>query len=204
MAAGGAPEVPTKTARLVIEGVTPQVDGGRFAAKGSLGEPILVEADVFLDGHDQPAVRLLHRALGEKAWTAVRMRPLGNDRFRAEFTPRELGCHLFTVEAWIDTFATWAGDLARRVDASQEVAVDLLIGAQLVKLAAARSKGPASDHLTRFAQDLEEPLAAGAGQTPAIEVALSSALRDAMDAAPDLSDALRLPGDPRKNRGDFC
>ena len=41
--------------RVVIETVTPQVDGGRFAAKRTIGDTVRVEADIFTDGHDSIA-----------------------------------------------------------------------------------------------------------------------------------------------------
>src|SRR5437868_2393495 len=39
--------------RVVIENVTPQIiDGGRYPIKRVVGESVLVEADIFVDGHD--------------------------------------------------------------------------------------------------------------------------------------------------------
>jgi starch synthase (maltosyl-transferring) len=47
--------------RAVIDKVRPAVDGGRFPIKRCTGEAVVVEADVFADGHDQLRCRLLHR-----------------------------------------------------------------------------------------------------------------------------------------------
>ncbi len=44
---------------VVIEAVTPEVDGGRFPVKRVIGEQVVVEADIFADGHDQLACLLL-------------------------------------------------------------------------------------------------------------------------------------------------
>ena len=38
--------------RVIIEAVRPRVDCGRFPAKAVLGERVVVEADIFADGHD--------------------------------------------------------------------------------------------------------------------------------------------------------
>src|SRR5262249_55548873 len=38
--------------RVVIEDVTPRVDGGRFAAKRTVGEPVEVGATIFAEGHE--------------------------------------------------------------------------------------------------------------------------------------------------------
>src|SRR5207247_10853784 len=38
--------------RVVIEGVTPEIEGGAYSVKRVVGEHVVVEADVFADGHD--------------------------------------------------------------------------------------------------------------------------------------------------------
>jgi starch synthase (maltosyl-transferring) len=50
--------------RLVIEGITPQIDGGRFPIKRTIGEDVIVEADIFADGHDKVAAALKYRPGG--------------------------------------------------------------------------------------------------------------------------------------------
>ena len=56
-------------ARVVIEAVSPSVDGGRFAAKRCVGDTVVVEADVFGDGHDLVAGRIVvHDPEGAEAW----------------------------------------------------------------------------------------------------------------------------------------
>ena len=76
--------------RVVIEGVEPQVDGGRFPAKCILGDRVVVEADAFTDGHDAIAVMLLHRRKGTRRWDETPMTPLGNDRWQGDFDAAEL------------------------------------------------------------------------------------------------------------------
>ena len=51
-------------ARIVIEGVQPEVDCGLFPIKRTVGEKVVVEADIFADGHDVLDCRLLHGPLG--------------------------------------------------------------------------------------------------------------------------------------------
>jgi starch synthase (maltosyl-transferring) len=142
-------------ARVVIENATPLVDYGRFPAKSSVGETVRVEADAFTDGHDKLSVSLRHRG-GESAdWHEVDMAPLVNDRWVGEFDVHAIGSHEFTVSAWVDRFATWRYDLQKRVAAGQNVAVDLLIGAELVAEAAAATDGEVSRSLGAFAAMLK-------------------------------------------------
>ena len=140
--------------RVVIEGVTPEIDGGRFPIKRVTGEPVIVEADIFADGHDAIAAVLCWRRDEETAWRETAMWPLVNDRWRGQFTVGQLGRYCYTLIAWVDHFTTWARDLRKRVEAGQDVHVDLLIGADLVEAAASRPDGPARDALVAYANSL--------------------------------------------------
>ena len=120
-------------ARVVIENITPQVNCGQFPVKRTVGEPVVVEADVFADGHDVVACVLLYRSQKSEEWQRVPMAPLVNDRWTARFTPRELGQYQYTISAWVDHLATWRRDLAKKEAAGQDVRVDLLRGKELEK-----------------------------------------------------------------------
>ncbi len=125
--------------RAVIENITPQVDDGRFAIKRVIGEKVVVRADVFCDGHDEPAALLLYRHESEEQWHKVPMRFLVNDAWEAAFQISELGVYYYTVEARVDHFVTWQKDLAKRFSAGQDLAVDREIGARLIEEAAERA-----------------------------------------------------------------
>jgi starch synthase (maltosyl-transferring) len=103
--------------RVVIEGIAPAVDGGRFPIKRVVGDGVTVEADCFADGHDLVACALLWRREGDADWQRTPMAPLGNDRWRAAFVVDALGRWQYTVQAWVDPFLSWSHDFARRVDA---------------------------------------------------------------------------------------
>jgi starch synthase (maltosyl-transferring) len=126
--------------RVVIEGVGPEIDCGEFPIKRIAGDSVAVEADIFADGHDELEARLLYRRESETEWSETPMRALGNDRWTAEFTVGEIGRWFYTIEAWISRFGTWRNDLSKRLNAGQDVSVDLLIGADLLE-AAARGAG---------------------------------------------------------------
>ncbi len=131
--------------RVVIEGVSPEIDAGRFPARRVTGETVVVEADVFGDSHDAVAAALLFRHERARSWTTVAMSPLVNDRWRAEFPVTELGRYVYTVEGWIDHFGTWSRQLAKRLDAGQDVKVELEVGARIVEAASQRADGAARD-----------------------------------------------------------
>ena len=132
--------------RVIIENVTPSIDGGRYPVKRTIGEDVVVEADIFADGHDVLAAVLRFRH-GDAAWREVEFSPLGNDRWQARFTVEHLGQYQYTVDAWVDHFRTWRRDLEKKAKAGQDVTVDLATGAALVERMIA---GAPSDELAVF------------------------------------------------------
>jgi len=140
--------------RVVIEAVTPQVDGGRFSAKRVVGEAVIVEADVFADGHDRLACAVLYRHEADSDWTEVAMTALPNDRWRASFMVDRLGRYHFSVIGWVDTFASWRHDFRRRPDNDPDIAISARVGAELLLAVAARAPEPVSKKLADAAAHL--------------------------------------------------
>ncbi len=134
--------------RVIIEGVQPQVDCGRFPAKRVTGDRVEVEADIFTDGHDSISARLLWRREGASEWQEAPMVPLVNDRWRGQFVVTELGGYEFTILAWVDRFLTWYRDMRKRVDAGQQVEVQFLVAADLIDRAVESSSPPPADRRT--------------------------------------------------------
>ena len=172
--------------RVVFEAVTPEIDGGRFPIKRVVGETVVVEADIFSDGHDAVSAVLRYWREGEADWHETPFEPLVNDRWRASFTVEQLGMYRYTFEAWVDRFKTWACDFQKRVDAAQDVHVDLLVGAELVEAAALRAQDGASDTLGSYANSLR------AGERR-VDYALSPELAALMERHPDRALATRYP-----------
>lgn len=151
-------EKPYGRSRVVIEAASPEVDGGAFPAKRVIGDVVTAEADIFTDGHDVISAVLLHRPDRQSDWSEIRMQPLVNDRWRAEFKVESLGFHRFTIEAWVDHFLTWHRDLKKRVDggtSEEELRVQLLIGLAHIRAAAARASDRDRRKLDAFIAALE-------------------------------------------------
>lgn len=125
--------------RVIIESVSPEVDGGRFPAKRTLGDSVRVEADLFTDGHDSLAAVLLFRSDDAADWSEVPMQPLVNDRWFAEFPVTKLGLYRYTIHAWVDHWETWRRDLLKRIAANTDTLLDYRIGAEHLREAAKRA-----------------------------------------------------------------
>ena len=185
--------------RVILEGVTPQIDGGRFPVKRVVGETVEVGVDAFTDGHDAIVCRLLWRPELQPRWTEVPMAALPNDRWQAEFTVTEPGRWLYAVTAWVDPFKTWRRDLKKRVAAGQDVALDLRVGAALVREASERARlgrrRADARVLSGLAEDLEAPRA---GDDPGerLQMALEDELAELMDRHADRRFAATYPEGP--------
>jgi starch synthase (maltosyl-transferring) len=179
--------------RVVIESVDPEIDGGRYAVKRIIGDSVIVEADVFADGHDHVAARLLFRFDQNSEWASVPMQPLGNDRWQAEFPVTRMGDYVYTVAGWIDHFDTWHCDLEKRIAAGQDIRVDLLNGAQLVEQAAERAGRDDADALRRWATQLRGTDDVGVAQTAALDPALAIMMAQYLDPAMETRYERELP-----------
>lgn len=117
--------------RVIIEGVTPEIDGGKFPIKRTIGESVVVEADVFLDGHDAIECILQYRKHGQSEWREVSMYHTGNDRWRGIFQVLELGYYEYTIIAWADPFKSWRRDLLCWSQ-QEDILINLRIGEKII------------------------------------------------------------------------
>ena len=140
--------------RVVIENVAPEIDAGRFAIKRSVGERVVVEADIFADGHDSLSAVLKFRAGDNPEWNEAPMELLSNDRWRGEFAVTELGNYFYTIEAWVDHFESWRKNLQKKLEARQDISVELQAGAALVETTAQRASALDAEHLLAWAGEL--------------------------------------------------
>jgi starch synthase (maltosyl-transferring) len=149
------PEEAASAPRLVIESVTPCVDGLGHAVKRIAGEAVHVECDAYGEGHDPIAVALLWRAFDETSWREKRMAPLGNDRWAADLPLERVGRYLFAIEAWRDEFAIYRIELQKKRDAGLPVALELNEGEAILRNARGRARGESTARLEAIADRLK-------------------------------------------------
>jgi starch synthase (maltosyl-transferring) len=174
--------------RVVVENVRPEIDGGRFPIKRVPGERVEVSADIFADGHDLLSARLLYRSESQADWAFAPMRELVNDAWTGEFRIVKQERHFYTIQAWPDAFKSWVRDLAKRRDAGQDLALEFLVGIELIAQAASRAKVSADvDELHNIARSLRQYHKNGPER--ALEIAYSHELAALMSRYPDLTAA---------------
>ncbi len=124
----------------VIEAVSPLVEGGRYPVKRAVGEDIVVEADVFKDGHDVLSAVVKWRKQGQAKWHETPMQcidPHNRDRWRGVFSVFENAIYEFTIEAWGDVFRSWQHEFELKFEAGlADLLSETLEGAGFVARAA--------------------------------------------------------------------
>ncbi|MEA3078017.1 MAG: hypothetical protein QOF60_2925 [Actinomycetota bacterium] len=125
--------------RIVIDDVRPRTPTRAYPAKAVVGETVTISADVFKDGHDILAARVLWRPTGKPQWNEapLAVENAGLDRWAGTIVPTTLGRHELVVEAWTDRYATWRHKAEAKLGAGQDIATELEEGALLLEARAA-------------------------------------------------------------------
>jgi starch synthase (maltosyl-transferring) len=144
-------------ARVVIEHVTPEIDGGRFAFKRIVGDLVHVEADIFADGHDVLDARLLYKHESEDGWSSVRMTLINNDHWYTDFLVTQIGLYAVKLEGWVDAFGTWRRDFEKRLEVNQDIEPELQVAAGLLAAASKNAKGAPGKTLAGHSATLAGP-----------------------------------------------
>jgi starch synthase (maltosyl-transferring) len=179
---------------VVIENLQPLLDGGRYPIKRIVGEDLVVEADIFKDGHDVVAAIQKWRVLGKRAWRETPMNFVDNDRWRGVCTLYDEAIHEYTVEAWTDTFRSWQGEFAKKFEAGiSDLRSEALEGAALVEAAAKRARDRAD---RKRLLELSRQISTGAN-SEIHGIAQSGELEVLMATYPDRSAATQYDPPPR-------
>jgi starch synthase (maltosyl-transferring) len=150
--------------RIVIQYPSPSVDDGRYPAKRCIGDHVVVQADIFRDGHELLRAVVRHRGPAGGRWREAELARidahLGGIRWTGGFKVERTGSHQYTIEAWTDVFGTWRDELERKLGAGQhDLAGELSEGTLLLHAALDRASVAADRNLIEHALiTLEDPM----------------------------------------------
>ncbi|MBX9742433.1 MAG: alpha-1,4-glucan--maltose-1-phosphate maltosyltransferase [Chthoniobacterales bacterium] len=173
---------------VIIEDLSPAVDGGKFPIKRVPGQWVHVEATIYKEGHETLLAMLQWREAGSTRWQETAMEPLGNYRWKGSFQVTTVGWTEFTIEAWGDSFESWLEEIQKKeADGITNLCVEALEGAALIRSAAKRCKSCKKNRelLLEVAQQLEE--ASKSFEQSLTRLTASESFRSTMRAYPDRS-----------------
>jgi starch synthase (maltosyl-transferring) len=194
--------------RIQIAQPAPMIDCGRYPSKRTVGDSVAVSADIFADGHDVLRAVVKSCPPGGEGWHEGPMQrvdaQIDGDRWAGEFDVDALGRWSWTIEAWVDAFASWRDELGRKVDAGEtELSGELSEGIVLLERAAKRAKGADRKRIAQALTSLRDDGIPGEARH---ETALDPELAEAVERHPDRSRStvmeprLQVDVDPRRAR----
>lgn len=194
--------VPSRIPRIVIEKVSPEVEGGRYPVKRIVGERLAVEADIYAEGDAHVMARLLYRRTSAGSWSEVPLSCQSNDRWRGEFRLTAMGRYHYTIKAWVDDFATWRMLVQKRLaggeyggGGDEELELQLREAMELVEAARHRASG---DDRRRLAGLLAEAGPHGGGARAASAAPLDLRARFELFLDPAVAELVARHPDPRR------
>jgi starch synthase (maltosyl-transferring) len=119
--------------RVVIDYVSPQINGGDFFIKRTINEIVNIDANVLVDGHDVIGASVLFKHEIEKKWSESRMHLVLNDEWQGSFSVQKQGFYSYKVQGWVDYALNWQHGIERKIDAGQIVKSELLEGILYLK-----------------------------------------------------------------------
>lgn len=119
--------------RVLIDYVSPQINGGEFYIKRVTNEIVTVRAHILADGHDVLGASVLYKHENEEKWQEIRMNLVVNNEWESAFTVEKQGFYTYKVEAWVDYPLNWQHGIERKIDDNQHVKSELLEGIDFLK-----------------------------------------------------------------------
>lgn len=127
---------------ITIEHVSPQIDAGRYAVKREVGDTMDVTCNIFKDGHDLIKAVILCRLADSDEWWETPMTEVnhGLAQWHGQLWFGTNARYIYTIEAWVDEYGTWLDGTTKKLEAGQDISLELVEGADMVRKTVERLK----------------------------------------------------------------
>ncbi|AQP47207.1 alpha-1,4-glucan--maltose-1-phosphate maltosyltransferase [Tessaracoccus aquimaris] len=128
--------------RIPVSGVSPVLEGGAYPVKAVTHERLLVQANVFREGHDavNASVILTSPHGTQRRIDMTQVEPMGLDIWQAHIRMAAPGDWTFRVEGWSDPWGTWAHTAEKKLPAGVDVDLVHMEGRELLEKAARQAE----------------------------------------------------------------
>src|SRR5215218_3712417 len=184
------PRTQAPPSRIRIQLPRPTIEEGRWPIKRTVGDTVAVSADIFRDGHEVLRAVVRWRARGARTWKEAPLHAVdahhNGVRWEGEFPVEKPGRTQWTIQAWVDLFAGWRDEVARKLEAGQvDTSGEASEGVVLLHDAAKNAKDQE--------QRMLEAAASGLEQGEPIATALDVQIAAIMQRVADRSEVTELP-----------
>jgi len=114
--------------RVVIDYVSPSVNGGEIYIKRVVNEIVNIKTYILADGHDVLGASVLYKHENEKNWHENRIHLVVNNEWEGAFQVGKQGFYSYKIEAWVDYALNWQHGIERKIADNQHVNSELLEG----------------------------------------------------------------------------
>lgn len=127
---------------ITIEHVSPQIDAGRYAVKREVGDTMDVTCNIFKDGHDLIKAVILCRLADSDEWWETPMTEVnhGLAQWYGQLWFGTNARYIYTIEAWVDEYGSWLDGTTKKLEAGQDISLELVEGADMVRKTVERLK----------------------------------------------------------------
>lgn len=145
--------------RIPVTGVQPVLEGGAYPVKAVTHERLLVQANVFREGHDavNASVILTSPSGTQRRIDMTQVEPVGLDIWQAHIRMAEPGDWTFRVEGWSDPWGTWIHHAEKKLPVGVDVELVHMEGRELLSRAARQAeamRAPGAASMLRGAAEL--------------------------------------------------
>lgn len=134
---------------ILIKGIKPQIDQGKYPAKRVIGDMVQVTAVIYTYGTEKLKARIKYKGPGERNWHFAPMENTGNDTWSGRFSVNQTGEFRFGVEAWVDGFGTWLASILKWYKAAEDISQDLRVGLGLLQKIGKSARGRDRKYIER-------------------------------------------------------
>ena len=107
--------------RVFIEKVIPEINGGKYPVKRTIGGGVVVSASIFADGHLTIRASVLYKHEAAEKWSTVPMTHVGEDRWKGRFNTEKLGFYTYKIQAWVDRLSFWQKSIRAKVQCEESI-----------------------------------------------------------------------------------
>ena len=148
--------------RIPVTGASPVIEGGVYPVKSVVHERLLIQANVFREGHDSVNASVILTSPGgtQRRIDMKQVEPKGLDIWQAYVRMAAEGDWTYRIEGWSDPWGTWRHHAEAKLPVSMDVELVCLEGRDLLTRSAQQADSmrvPGAANLLRAAAETVNP-----------------------------------------------